>query len=442
MRKISTLLALVCLCSVASAQVIGLPLNKSQQRIGKSKTGNHQKGPLIRPFSGKDYFDFDGDVYQDSTSFTRTYHSNGRVKTQIDSDIISGQKVSKIVSTFDSKGYEDIIAFYDWDGAAFIYNSEYGSIKKYDSQNRLLTILDYEKVESDSNFATHGFVRYTADSCIIKAYDYQSTAPGKLIRTFLTWTSPGSTSKYDQALDTQWDPVVGAYAIISHTKINWNGEFAAERIFKVIENDILFDYMEFKQLNQGVDYAGKGVGVFSTTKDENQYSQLINGSYVPLRFSTLNYDSYRNVTLYRVQDEYNVNSKTFEAVADYQSAYTYAQGNMTKEVYGEGTLDSPYQEVETWVYSNFKDLTGITSVNATSTIKAFPNPTRNTINFFLGNQGAKVQLFNMLGAEISINAVLAGEKTSVDLSNIPAGFYVVTINSDDVSERQVIEVIH
>ena len=64
-------------------------------------------------------------------------------------------------------------------------------------------------------------------------------------------------------------------------------------------------------------------------------------------------------------------------------------------------------------------------------VKIFPNPTTGQINiFFAENRDRKIQVFNMLG-EVVWQKAVNGNHTTLDLSNLPDGTYLIGLQEED-----------
>ena len=63
-------------------------------------------------------------------------------------------------------------------------------------------------------------------------------------------------------------------------------------------------------------------------------------------------------------------------------------------------------------------------------LKVFPNPVNNKLNFSLEKEITTVSVYNLLGQEI-LSKSLSNNETSIDVSNLSAGTYLVRVTSDN-----------
>lgn len=108
--------------------------------------------------------------------------------------------------------------------------------------------------------------------------------------------------------------------------------------------------------------------------------------------------------------------------------------------YPNGVAGSGYMKVKLWVSSNPSDsvvltyygVAGALSVNEieASDIQVFPSPTQNTLNIMLPHPGEtiSVDIFNLSGQRANSFTITEGNVTSLDVSDLKAGIYVVHFN--------------
>jgi hypothetical protein len=73
-------------------------------------------------------------------------------------------------------------------------------------------------------------------------------------------------------------------------------------------------------------------------------------------------------------------------------------------------------------------------INQTNVIKAYPNPVANllTLEFGITDNGATYLITDLMGKEVQRNVVTSSKQT-IDISQWPAGMYVVRCISDNNS---------
>jgi len=62
----------------------------------------------------------------------------------------------------------------------------------------------------------------------------------------------------------------------------------------------------------------------------------------------------------------------------------------------------------------------------------YPNPVNDILTFSSNQPIEKVTISNMLGQEININ--LSSDKTSLDMSNLPSGNYLVKVTIEGIAK--------
>ena len=99
-------------------------------------------------------------------------------------------------------------------------------------------------------------------------------------------------------------------------------------------------------------------------------------------------------------------------------------------------LDFQVEEVildpETWLISKNTSITGIEKA-AVSDFLIFPNPAGDVLNIQLNNnkQVAEIQLFNISGKKLKLYSQVAIQHRQIDISNLPAGIYLLQIRFSD-----------
>ena len=118
-------------------------------------------------------------------------------------------------------------------------------------------------------------------------------------------------------------------------------------------------------------------------------------------------------------------------------------GFLNTHFYPNGVAGSGYVKVKVWVSDNPSDsvvltyygvagTVGIDDLDA-SDIQVFPSPTQNTLNVMLPNPGEiiTVDLINLNGQQLDSFNISQDNLTSVDISNLESGVYILQFKLAD-----------
>lgn len=84
---------------------------------------------------------------------------------------------------------------------------------------------------------------------------------------------------------------------------------------------------------------------------------------------------------------------------------------------------------------------GITSYTNTANFSIYPNPVSDQLNINLINKGINtIKIMNIMGAEVYSIVVEGKDHCTIDLSNLPAGMYIVNVsNSTGTSAKKIVK---
>ncbi len=84
---------------------------------------------------------------------------------------------------------------------------------------------------------------------------------------------------------------------------------------------------------------------------------------------------------------------------------------------------------------------GITSYTNTANFSIYPNPVSDQLNINLINKGANtIKIMNIMGAEVYSTVVDGKDHCTIDLSNLPAGMYIVNVsNSTGTNAKKIVK---
>lgn len=86
-----------------------------------------------------------------------------------------------------------------------------------------------------------------------------------------------------------------------------------------------------------------------------------------------------------------------------------------------------------------KGATGLVDQASTSTLKVFPNPSNGLFTFEISGgvtNLANITITNMLGEKVYASSSNLNETKTLDLTGLPAGYYVLNLNTGEQTIHQ------
>jgi alpha-tubulin suppressor-like RCC1 family protein len=151
----------------------------------------------------------------------------------------------------------------------------------------------------------------------------------------------------------------------------------------------------------------------------NNYSQLGNGTTVssstPIQIGT--------ATNWLTID---AGVSTTSAIKTDGTMYVWGRNNLGQ--LGDGT--NTQRSVPTAINCPATSLANNDYLSTSNELKVYPNPVNNLLNISFDQTMNSVALYNLLGQEVITKLVNANE-TSIDVSALPSGTYLIKVNTED-----------
>lgn len=399
----------------------------------KNKTG------IVKPSKGiyLNWWNNEVENWTDSSKFSRTYFTDGKLKNEYWFNYITGDTTDWFEHIYDQKGYLDYRVGHHYPGGNSVIITDI-SKKIYDNQNRLTHYESYS-VSGDDTLSSRNDVdlEYYTDSCIVKFYNELSEAPD-MLSEIVVLSGKSGIDNYSVIKDMYWNESSSSYGSTSYSNVQWNGGFQAERLIGVKDYDVIMLYalINFKDQN-GVPGVAKFEGTVSTNKDTETWSIQKALVFVPEERQSYLRDSHSNIS----QDlyEYGWNSITQKFDTAYSTDYInkYSGDNLVNTFVRDYEPSFMYNREE-FRYSDFIDVAnGISELDHTS-LQLWPNPTSGILNFTTESEIESIIISDFTGKHISVKTSHTDNKYSVDMSNLPAGSYVLSATAKNKIFKQII----
>jgi hypothetical protein len=175
------------------------------------------------------------------------------------------------------------------------------------------------------------------------------------------------------------------------------------------------------------------------TETDNEYNNMIPDIFVKVYDATTNtYSETINVTVGT-----DIESQaTWHFLAD--QCFDLGNGNI-KVPLSVGILRGNYTSNDRIDYYLLNDVIigpqGITSYTNTANFSIYPNPVSDQLNINLINKGINtIKIMNIMGAEVYSTVVDGKDHCTIDLSNLPAGMYIVNVsNSTGTNAKKIVK---
>jgi alpha-tubulin suppressor-like RCC1 family protein len=106
--------------------------------------------------------------------------------------------------------------------------------------------------------------------------------------------------------------------------------------------------------------------------------------------------------------------------------YVWGRNNLGQ--LGDGT--NTQRSVPTAINCPATSLANNDYLSTSNELKVYPNPVNNLLNISFDQTMNSVALYNLLGQEVITKLVNANE-TSIDVSALPSGTYLIKVNTED-----------
>jgi len=175
------------------------------------------------------------------------------------------------------------------------------------------------------------------------------------------------------------------------------------------------------------------------TDTDNEYNNMLPNIFVKVYDATTNtYSETINVT----EGTDIEGQATWHYLAD--QCFDLGNGNIKVPI-SVGILGGAYTSDDRIDYYLLNDVIigpqGITSYTNTANFSIYPNPVSDQLNINLINKGANtIKIMNIMGAEVYSTVVDGKDHCTIDLSNLPAGMYIVNVsNSTGTNAKKIVK---
>lgn len=175
------------------------------------------------------------------------------------------------------------------------------------------------------------------------------------------------------------------------------------------------------------------------TETDNEYNNMIPDIFVKVYDANTNtYSETINVT----EGTDIEGQATWHFLAD--QCFDLGNGNIKVPI-SVGILGGAYTSDDRIDYYLLNDVIigpqGITSYTNTANFSIYPNPVSDQLNINLINKGVNtIKVMNIMGAEVYSTVIDGKDHCTIDLSNLPAGMYIVNVsNSTGTNAKKIVK---
>ncbi|HPX45050.1 MAG TPA: T9SS type A sorting domain-containing protein [Bacteroidales bacterium] len=175
------------------------------------------------------------------------------------------------------------------------------------------------------------------------------------------------------------------------------------------------------------------------TETDNEYNNMIPDIFIKVYNTTT--DTYSETI--NVTEGTDIEGQaTWHFLAD--QCFDLGNGNIKVPI-SVGILGGAYTSDDRIDYYLLNDVIigpqGITSYTNTANFSIYPNPVSDQLNINLINKGVNtIKVMNIMGAEVYSTVIDGKDHCTIDLSNLPAGMYIVNVsNSTGTNAKKIVK---
>ncbi len=436
--KASLLLVTLILTTIVSGAAQG---QKSKPHVEKAvsalkKTKNpsarrgHESG--MRPGNAQ-FFDYDDNQWEHTENITYEYYPNGLLKEQIITEAGTNTNSERWTYAYNAEGEEIESARYMWQNGAWAQNIGEKTLETYENGKLV------EEVEQTWRTSGEGSGQWENTARSTYSFDAEGRPTGetaygwdgeswvaerKFVYEYTTGNAP-STILMQRQEDNNW------VSFARLVELGWHED---------AEQDGLADYtMQALQDGNWVNmerqetrFTGNGGYVETTqTFEENNW---VNDFRI-----TVQYDAHHNKTLDQYEEWVDQNGDgmpqddewLIEDALKYVNTYD-SNDNLTEIISQSWELNGgpgAFQNRERWVFSNFQNVLSAKEEQQLA-LHVYPNPAVGQLSVKMEKgAGASVRLVSLTGQTMLNTSLASAEAQELDLSAVPAGTYILQIQS-------------